>query len=186
MYIRLMKQLESNLHGDELHPTLRWLEHALREWDLWLPISPMQAREALAIARINGEQTKKDSPLSQELREIIHIHQVNITEVLKFVQDEFIFPYDRMLVIAKAKYSAQFWEKFESMLISELCQVDMGMMELKTVTVDVEWESEKSLMTLPIESHGNRSYQALMILSMIEQLVIIHSGKKLLSISLWY
>ena len=68
----------------------------------------MQAREALAIARINGEQTKKDSPLSQELREIIHIHQVNITEVLKFVQDEFIFPYDRMLVIAKAKYSAQF------------------------------------------------------------------------------
>lgn len=68
----------------------------------------MQAKEALNIALTNGEQTKKDTPLSQELREIIHTHQVKLTEVLKFVQDEFILPYDRILMIVRKEYSAQF------------------------------------------------------------------------------
>lgn len=177
-----MEQFNGTLHQDDIDPVLRDLELSIRSWDFWVSINRKDAIEALDIARANGEQTKKDTLLSAGFMEIIHNQEVRVAELLQFVQDEFMLPYDRLLKILKRDYFKSFWEGFEESLTNELRILDSDVVELTKIEVDIEWEDELAAMDITFDSYEGRSSRALMILTMLDFLTQEYPGKKLLAI----
>ncbi len=177
---------ETTLHEDGIHPVLRELESSLHDWELWVSVSRLDAIKALDIARSGQERTTDDTLLSVGFKELIYNQWIKVADILRFVQDEFIHPYDRLIKIIIKDYSSIFWENFVEELIEGLSELDEGNRTLQQIGVTVEWEEDPYILEVMERTYNGRSYEAITILIMLKTIISTNPDKKLLSITFSY